>query len=536
MSLRRFFALTYAIIFAASICSAAEFRKWGMEDIEWGYGTWTSTGGVTSTKVPYPFGGGADNNALMVDARSYGTITYGSGASSAQKTANAAAIQAAIDASTTGQSVALPPGIIYIDGGSIAITASQTGVSIKGAGVRSTQLYWDSGVAIKVGASGGAMSVHNKISNLQLTGRGTGSKTGVQLLDTDGCTVENLFIYGEASTNKVGTGLEVQGRDIGNIRNLTINADKPIHIKDNPNSVIDIDHFHFSNIYLTVTDNTQYCVTIDDGVNLSNVIFDGYQAWVQGKGGLYWNDTTTTQVSYDLILKNIRWEQATDDGSGWIIYINKNADLQQLYIENLYGTETQDLTQSTNGIYLHNVLNVEIRNSLITAGQTGSSRTTLSLDNTTYPVVLTNIYWFPSGVKTIGTGLNAIEYLEKDDQYGVIRAIYDTTSSYRQFYTEKEYSNAMVTIDNGAVSGFGSLGLIGILNIVEANGPMAIYNLRGNAATVEVSDTDLWFSPTSDNTGYVNIYYSATNSRYEIQNLYGVQLKFRWFIVGGTSW
>ena len=36
--MKRFLAFIIAIVFVASICSAGEFRKWGVEDIEWGYG------------------------------------------------------------------------------------------------------------------------------------------------------------------------------------------------------------------------------------------------------------------------------------------------------------------------------------------------------------------------------------------------------------------------------------------------------------------------------------------------------------------
>ena len=41
-------------------------------------------------------------------------------------------------------------------------------------------------------------------------------------------------------------------------------------------------------------------VTIASGVALHNVVFDGTNAWVGGKYGLYWDDTETKGVSINL--------------------------------------------------------------------------------------------------------------------------------------------------------------------------------------------------------------------------------------------
>ena len=66
--------------------------------------------------------------------------------------------------------------------------------------------------------------------------------------------------------------------------------------------------------------------------------------------------------------------------------------------------------------------------------------------------------------------------------------------------------------------------------------PSAIYSLRGAIATVEMIDPDGWFSATKDTPGQINIYWSAANSRYELQNLAGMTVQFNWFLMGASNW
>ena len=105
VTMKRFLALILSVIFISTICSAAEFRKWGVEDIEWGTGTWTSAGGVTSTKVP--FFDSTDNTVMgITNVKSSGAVK-GDGS-----TDDAAAIQAIIDAASSGDVLYFPKGIL----------------------------------------------------------------------------------------------------------------------------------------------------------------------------------------------------------------------------------------------------------------------------------------------------------------------------------------------------------------------------------------------------------------------------------------
>ena len=106
--MKRYISLTIAIVFIAAICSAGEFRKWGVEDIEWGYGTVTSAGGVTSTKVNF---GSIPGFYVNVKSDPYNATGDGT-------TDDTAAIKAAIDnVTTTGGTVYFPAGTYKVTDG-----------------------------------------------------------------------------------------------------------------------------------------------------------------------------------------------------------------------------------------------------------------------------------------------------------------------------------------------------------------------------------------------------------------------------------
>lgn len=84
------------LFYIATLAQAAEVRKLGSNDLEWGFGTTTSPAGKVVTKIPPPFAGyGSSDNAAMVDVRAFGAVGDGT-------TDDTAAIQAAIDNITAG--------------------------------------------------------------------------------------------------------------------------------------------------------------------------------------------------------------------------------------------------------------------------------------------------------------------------------------------------------------------------------------------------------------------------------------------------
>ena len=251
------------------------------------------------------------------------------------------AIQAAINAGGSNCAIYFPPGTYLVTS---TLTVSSDRVHITGAGPYATILLFapishDTCLSITNGAS---VIYQGSVSNLAFfSNDSTHTKIAIDLADSSGYRLENIVIGGGVTVSgsnywsggSGSIGLQVRGREFGQVRNLYAFADRPVYITDNPNSSIDIDHFHFQDLYLG-SNTTFACVTITDGVNLSNVEFDGANPWVSGAYGFYWNDTTTAQVSNHLRIRGVRTEQGTV-ATAYSLYIHHNYALQNLHIEDV---------------------------------------------------------------------------------------------------------------------------------------------------------------------------------------------------------
>lgn len=266
-------------------------------------------------------------------------------------TDDTAAIQAAIDSQAGFLSVYFPAGVYKVTS---QITISDDRVMLYGDGVATRILFNPTANAVCfLFDKGSTRSVQNVIRDLAFYSTDTTyTKTAIKLVDVTQTTIENVqsifpHWYGNGSVF-----LHILGRDSTKINKLNCFADKPIlispipapHIPDG----IGIDHFHFSDIYLGNTVSANPLITIEDGVFVSDVTFDGYQAWVGGSHGLYWSDTTTSIISHSLTIDNVRWEQPSALG-GWTVYISRTGAanaLQSLNIKNMY------CAPECNGVYM----------------------------------------------------------------------------------------------------------------------------------------------------------------------------------------
>lgn len=270
-----------------------------------------------------------------------------------------AAIQAAIDRigeNENGGAVFFPPGVYEVKG---EIRIPFIRVSLRGAGRYVTHVRLsptqNGQTLFKFDRGTGDTSWQCAIQDMALVASQDDNgltKTAIELHNTSNMIVRDLII-GPWTGNGDSVGLRVRGREVGHIDNLHIFADRPLVIEKNAD--FPLDHFNFNNLYLLVSDCIiQPCVFIADGVNLQNVVFGGFQAWVQGSYGLYWKDTQTTGASHTLTLRNVRTEQ-THTSDGYSIYIERKANLNDLLIEQFLADPTQ------NGIFLRNVERFTLR-------------------------------------------------------------------------------------------------------------------------------------------------------------------------------
>jgi hypothetical protein len=255
------------------------------------------------------------------------------------------------------------------------------------------------------------------------TGNTQGTKTAIRITDAEEMIISDIEVSNWTSVAHDCIGLQFRGRQTHDIFDVTINADLPISIETNPNNSISIDHYHFCNTYLLALANP--CVKIADGVNLSQVTFDGFQAWVTGTYGLLWNDTTTVQASQGLTLKNVRTEQGTDP-TAYVVSITHNAGLQGLVIDNC------NFAADRKGFFFRNVPFWHIKDSFYA----DPAKEALNIDNTTQVGRSTNTFWQQGGTASItglarifqfGSGLNVT--LASDFCYMNLAAINPTTQA-----------------------------------------------------------------------------------------------------------
>lgn len=119
---------------------------------------------------------------------------------------------------------------------------------------------------------------------------GTVQKTAIRLGYCSGMNIEDVWINNCSSTDYSSIGLQIQGQDLHTFRNLTIVADNPISIEQNPYYELSLDETDFYHTYLTIMNPLGAGILIAPGCMLVDVIFDGMLYFSGGKYSLYWVD------------------------------------------------------------------------------------------------------------------------------------------------------------------------------------------------------------------------------------------------------
>jgi hypothetical protein len=247
------------------------------------------------------------------------------------------AIQNAINSSTGFLSVYFPTGTYKITS---TVTILYDRVMLYGDGSASKILFVPTTNAVCfLFDKGSTSSVQNTVCDLTFYSTDTTyTKTAIKLVDVSQCLVQNIHTIFPHWFGSGSTFLHILGRDSTAIRGLNVFADKPIRVSPIPAphvaAGIGIDHFHFSDCYLGNTTSANPLITFDDAVIITNVTFDGYQAWVGGSHGFYWNSPTATQASLNLSINNVRWEQAIS--GGYLAYVSATSGLAALSFTNCY--------------------------------------------------------------------------------------------------------------------------------------------------------------------------------------------------------
>lgn len=364
-------------------------------------------------------------------------------------------------------------------------------------------------------------------------------KYAMHFIDISGYYVSNVVIGGSVAVGGAGFwtdptyssyGIYIQGRDTSGFNEITCYADKPIVVGPNPNVgappvQISIDHMNFNNMFLGATYNP--CVIFTTGVVATEVSFTGYQAWVLGEGGFYWLDVTTPGASNGLSFENVRYENNRDQ-SKYFMYIDTASGLTNLHV-------TGGETGFTNGFYLRHISVANIDSFVYSQpGTSGVAMTTNAAD--VQEINLNGCYWVSGSTASLG-GM-VVQHAEASwnsgplPGTGQILAPLAGAGTYNEVF-ETVLGSSVKVLAVDAVLGVGSATTTGLFVITSRNNSTALYTLNGgNGTTNEIADPAGLYSPTANNAGTLNIYWSAGNNRYEIQNKVGSQQTIQFLRIG----
>lgn len=471
----------------------------------------------------------------MIEGEPFNVLDYG-----ADPTGNDDSTQAIKNALTAGGANCA----IYLPRGTYKVTSeilvSQDRVHIYGDGVYATTIQFvptANSVLFRFEKTGTTIN-QGSVCNLALrSDDNTYVKYAMKFIDISGYYVSNVVIGGGVAVGGAGFwtdptyssyGIWINGRDSSGFNEITCFADKPIVVSPNPNGggiQISIDHMNFNNMYLGATYNP--CIIFTPGVVATQVSFTGYQAWVFGTGGFYWVDATTPGASNGLSFYNVRYENNSDQ-TKYFIHLSPASGVQNVQI---IGGQTG----YTNGFYLRHINQISIDSFFYSvAGTSGVAMTTDSAD--VQEINLNGCYWVSGS--TVSLGGMVVQHKEGSWNSGPLPSTgyllqpLANSGTYNEIF-ETTLGSKTYTLAVDGVMGIGSLTTTGLFVVTSRNNASALYFLNGtNATTTEIADPFGLYSPTAGNVGTLNIYWSAGNSQYEIQNKIGSEQIIQFLRIG----
>lgn len=359
-----------------------------------------------------------------------------------------AAIQAAVDSANGYISIYFPAGIYKVTS---TITFAYDRYEVHGDGVASRILFMPTAndVCFSLDRTN-QNSVQNIVRDIAFYSNDTTyTKTAIEMYSVSSCVFENVHTIYPHWSGAGSIFMRIYGREVTALRGLNVFADKPIVISPIPAAYspagIGCDHFHFSDCYFGAM-GSYPVITIETGVLVTQLTFDGSQSWIGGTYGLYWLDTTTSAQSNGLVLDGIRFEQGTDP-TKHLIYISTNVALQGLIVRGGQGGDR-------NGIYLRKVTNVLFDS----FNYTSASLEALNIDSTVADFGSINSFWQAGSTATI-TGHDLVFSVPKYPNTGAIAptAFYCLTSNGARVNVGRVYTDTVTRNAFTEVLGGGSI-------------------------------------------------------------------------------
>lgn len=191
-----------------------------------------------------------------------------------------------------------------------------------------------------------------------VTSADTKTKIALEVWHTTGFSASNIYISNFCTTvNKNSIGIHWNGHESGSFNNITIWADRPVFI----DNYWGCDHVSFTDcLFIGSTADPIYpLIGVADDMDVSDLSFNGRQAWAGGTGGFYFKNTVGT--NYDInewSFNNVRWEQGDPPTAkeGWAIDISSASTMRDFSFNNFYQAGDKGIKLSNvNRVLLNNV-------------------------------------------------------------------------------------------------------------------------------------------------------------------------------------
>lgn len=273
----------------------------------------------------------------LVPRAVFNVLSYG--ATGDGTTNDTVAIQAAIDDAGRNSVVYFPPPDVSYRVNSLLVNAL-SGVKLLGGGPQATILNFhatgnattvgsgaDPGVCVQfANAAGQSIQTQCSMEGISISSNADSfDKVGIRLVESGQFSLKNCTVSGMYGGPVGSVGMQVMGHEFLTVDTLHLTGSVPLRISKPPKaygSKYYNDGYGFRNMYLTgpsaagapfeaadTVNLPSCCVKIDDDVMPTNLLFDGVQAWVGGKYGLYCvAPTTNFDVQYGWAFHNVRKE------------------------------------------------------------------------------------------------------------------------------------------------------------------------------------------------------------------------------------
>ena len=383
------------------------------------------------------------------------------------------------------------------------------------------------------GTTDGGVIYETAVKNITFRSTNTTlKKTAIEIKDGSLTQIEDIHIGGSTRWSGASSvGVRTRGRDTFMLRNSIIECSLPVVIGYNDNfPTICADHFRFENLQLatrahleTPPNYATAVVTCEPGITLSNTSFSGYQAWLRGRHGFYYDNSGTAAAgaSYGVVFENVRWEgEPGDDDTGYCFYIDHGSvsTINNVRIMNMQAGEIG------NGVYLRNFLNADLESCNWQIG----ARVALNIasNNGAEVVRVSNCVWTTGCTATIPSAFFLYAALAASNSAPVVRTgEYSASTTRRDFYSGgaiNEFSVTVAAADPTVITLplRSTATVVGIL--ADSRGKYAIvgFNASSKATTLIYNDTN--WSVALDTAAKLNVYWDAGSSTYKVQNKTGV--------------